>query len=284
MHQNNEILIRKASGEREPFSEKKLRRSLERINAPNDLIEKIINHIHRELKPDMSTSEIYQHAFSLLSQHPDALANRYSLKNAILELGPEGYFFEKFIGKLLISKGFQIELDKTLKGACVNHEIDIIAQKDKRYFMIECKFHNQSGIKSDVKTSLYIQARFQDIENEWKKNPFHSTKFEEAWLVTNTKLSTDAIRYAECVGMKAIGWNYPENESLEILIEKASLHPITCLRLLSKKQKQQLLEKNIILCQELINERSLLEFIHLQKSKMNALINELNILCNIKTK
>lgn len=276
-----EILITKASGETEPFSDAKLRRSLERVKVSPDAIETIIEHVRKELRPNMPTSQIYRHAFSLLRKQERPIAARYALKQAIRELGPSGHPFEKLIGELLASEGFSVEVGKIVQGSCVSHEIDVVAQKDNRHIMVECKFHNQPGIKSDVKISLYIQARFQDVEKAWQKSPSHIEKFHEAWLVTNTKLTSDAIRYAECVGMKAIGWSYPAEESLEIRIDRSGLHPITCLTTLSGSQKRQLIEKGIVLCKELLS-KNVLRSLGLQETKISAVVNEAEQLCRGK--
>ena len=281
-HPQKEILISKASGETEPFSDAKLRRSLERVNASIDVIEKIIKHVRKELKPGMPTSQIYRHAFSLLKKQNRSTASRYALKQAIRELGPSGHPFEKLIGALLTYEGFSVEVGKTVQGLCVTHEVDVVAQKDNQHIMVECKFHNQPGIKSDVKISLYIHARFQDVEKAWQQNPNHMEKFHEAWLITNTKLTSDAIRYAECVGMKAIGWSYPAEESLEIRIDRSGLHPITCLTTLSNSQKRQLLEKGVVLCKELLNKQDVLKSIGLQEAKISTIVNEAEQLCKKK--
>ena len=279
---NKAILITKASGETEPFSDAKLRRSLLRVNASPDTIEIIIEHVRKELKPNMPTSQIYRHAFSLLKKQNRPTASRYALKQAIRELGPSGHPFEKLIGALLTSEGFVVEVGKIVQGSCVTHEVDVIAQKDNHHIMVECKFHNYPGIKSDVKISLYIEARFQDVEKAWQKNPAHTEKFHEAWLITNTKLTSDAIRYAECVGMKAIGWNYPAEESLEIRIDRSGLHPITCLTTLSGSQKRQLIQKDVILCKDLLNKPNTLRSLGLQETKITTVINEATQLCQQK--
>src|SRR3989338_10273149 len=172
-NQQKEIMIVKASGEVEPFSDAKLRRSLLRVKASPDNIETIIEHVRKELKPNMPTSQIYRHAFSLLKKENRPTASRYALKQAIRELGPSGHPFEKLIGALLTYEGFSVEVGKTVQGLCVTHEVDVLAQKYNQHIMVECKFHNQPGIKSDVKISLYIHARFQDVEKAWQQNPNH---------------------------------------------------------------------------------------------------------------
>jgi len=145
--------------------------------------------------------------------------------------------------------------------------------------MIECKFHNQSGIKSDVKISLYVQARFEDIKKKWEQAPGHTQKFHQPWLVTNTELTSDAIRYAECVGMKTIGWNYPANDSLRNWVESSKLHPVTCLTSLSNSQKKYLIENNIILCRSLHEDDGLLNRIGLNEEQKAVLSAEVKYLC-----
>ncbi|OGE82957.1 MAG: ATPase [Candidatus Doudnabacteria bacterium RIFCSPHIGHO2_01_FULL_49_9] len=275
------IIITKESGEREAFSEAKLRRSLERAQATPDLIDIVVEEVKGGLYDGMSTSDIYTRAFSLIRKKHRPTAARYHLKRALMELGPTGHPFEKFIGELLKAQGLQVEVGKTVEGVCVFHEIDVSALQDDRHIMIECKFHNQPGVKSDVKVALYIQARFEDVAKKWKQEPSHGQKFHEAWLVTNTKLTSDAARYASCVGMKAIGWGYPMEGSLEYLIEQYNLHPLTCLTSLNQNQKQLLLNRGIILCRDIIKDKNMLGLVGLNGAKVEQVINEAKELCHI---
>lgn len=274
------ISVIKASGERAPFSEAKLRRSLLRVGAVPGVIDEIVTHIEAELQDGMRTADIYRKAFLYLRKKSRPLAARYSLKNALMELGPTGHPFERFVGELLKSEGFDVEVAKIVQGVCVKHEVDVVGTKDNRHIMAECKFHNRPGLRSDVKISLYVQARFEDIERQWKKQPQHGEKFHEVWLVTNTKLTTDATDYAKCVGMTAIGWGYPFQNGLEVRIDRAGLHPITCLTSLSGMQKRALLEKDIVLCRELLNDSGLLHSIGVPETKVRAIIDEINRLCH----
>lgn len=278
---NKEILIKKASGELEPFSENKLRRSLERVGTSSDVVEDIVSHIAGELKNGVSTQDIYRHAFSLLNKHDRSVAGKYSLKRAIMELGPTGHPFEKLVSEILKTKGFSTQVGVIVQGICVSHEIDVVAEKENQHIMIECKFHNQPGTKSDVKIPLYIQARFEDVQKAWLKNKDHTQKFHEAWLVTNTKLTSDAITYAQCVGMKPIGWNYPVNEGLEVLIDQSGLHPITCLTTLDAGDKQRLLNEGVVLCKELLHNKDILQNLGLDTAKISQVEKEISELCKI---
>ena len=279
MTKEKKILIVKASGQKEPFSEEKLWKSLEKSGVQRALIKEVVDHIRGELKDGMKTTDIYRHAFSFLRKRHSLSAARYNLKRAIMELGPSGHPFEKLVGEILKTQGFSVEVGKTQKGFCVFHEIDVVAQKDNRRVMVECKFHNQPGIKSDIKVALYVQARFEDIERQWEKSLEQNQKFNEVWLVTNTKLTSDAIKYANCVKMKVIGWDYPLGESFQDLIEKSGLHPLTCLTTLSRFQKRQLLERGFILCRDVGKDKNILRSIGISESKVLQIIKEINQLC-----
>ena len=276
---NKQILIKKKSGELEPFSEEKLRRSLKRVGALPDSVERIVSNIVGELREGTTTQDIYKRAFSLLSKYDHPVAGKYSLKQAIMELGPTGHPFEKLVSELLKTKGFSAQVSVIVQGICITHEIDVVAEKENQRIMVECKFHNQPGIKTDVKVALYVQARFEDIQNAWLKNKNDAQKFNEAWLVTNTKLTSEAIRYTQCVGIKVLGWNYPVNEGLEVLIDRSGLHPVTCLTTLSRKNKQYLLSKNIVLSKELLQDKNILRNLGLDNTEIFQVEKEINGLC-----
>lgn len=268
----NTIPIIKKSGEKEPFLEEKLRRSLSRSGAQQKLIDEVIEHITGEVERGelLTTDDIYRHAFTLLRKRSRMVASRYHLRKAIMELGPSGHPFEHFIARILETNGYKTTIGSIIAGACVHHEIDIIAEKNGEKTLIECKFHNQQGIKSDVKTSLYVHARFEDI----KKNKNGGSEFGGIWLVTNTKLTGDAIQYAECVGMKAIGWSYPSVGNVQDLIENSGLYPITYLTSLNRGQKQHLMERGIVVCRDLVENPEVLGEFNFSPSKTKKTISE----------
>ena len=273
------IFITKASGISVPFSEQKLIQSLVRAGATADIASSIASEVSDSVYEGMSTKKIYRIAFNLLRDRSSHLAARYHLKKGIMELGPSGYPFEKFIGEILNFMGYSVEFGKIVKGHCVNHEVDVIALRDEQHFMIECKYHNQQGVFSDVKTPLYIQARFKDIEQEWKIIPGHAAKFHQGWVVTNTRFSTDAIQYGTCAGLKMLSWDYPVNNSLKDWIDNMGLYPLTCLTTLTRQEKRGLLEKKIVLCKELCHNPQLLEKIGMRRDKIGAVLEEGNHLC-----
>lgn len=278
------IQVRKTSGDLEPFSESKVVRSLQKAGADQALINKVLVDVKKELYDGIPTRKIYSHIFEFLRKENSPFLGKFNLKKAIMELGPTGFPFEKFIGAILAHYGYKVETGVNILGRCVNHEVDVVAEKDNQHFMIECKFHNEPRTRSDVKVALYVKARFDDIEASWKEKA-DQTKFHQAWLVTNTKFTSDAIQYGECVGMKLIGWGYPASGSLQDLIENSGLHPLTCLISLSRNQKETLLSSGIVLCRDILTaDQTLLSSLALSDEQRNKVFEEIKTICGLENK
>lgn len=264
------ITVVKATGETEPFSEEKLRASIRRAGVRQKLEDEVVAHVKDRLYDNIKTMEIYNHILEFLKKENPYARSRFGLKHAIMSLGPTGYPFEDFVAKLLASQGYSVSVRNHLAGRCVAHEVDIVAQKGSLRVMIETKYHNMPGIKTDVRVALYTKARFDDL--------FEQNNLNQVWLVTNTKATTDAIAYCLCMGMRVVSWNYPEGESLRELVEQSSLTPITAVTSLSKNQKQQLLAKGIIFCKDVCAQPSCLQPIGLSKEKQEEILAECSYL------
>ncbi len=268
--------IVKASSQREPFNEEKIRDSLRRINLDESDIDYTILRVKRRIRPGITSGQILKMILSMLQEKGLYYSARYNLKRAMIDLGPTGYPFEIFFSKLLKEYGYNTEVSKIVKGHCANQEIDIIAIKDSKHYMVECKFHNTFGAKSDLKVALYTYARFLDVKEAWEKKETSLDKIHQAMLVTNTRCSAEAIRFAECRGIKIICWKYPQKENLENLIESKGLYPITVLPSLNKNSKNVLFKAGIMLARELVG----LDYskIDLPKDKIVQLQNEVGLI------
>lgn len=253
-----QITIIKANGNQEAFEPEKLRSSLLHSGATQEETEDVLGHILPELYDGMTTEEIYKHAFSLLDKKDKPVARSYSLRRAVMDLGPSGFPFEDFIAEILRSKGLECETRQTVLGACVPHEIDVVAYNDKKLIMVEAKFHNQLGTKSDLKVALYMKARFDDLSKNVFDYGGKGRHVTDSWLMTNTKFSSAAIHYGVCNNLTMIGWNYPEKGNLRDMIESEALHPLTCLVTLSKDEKKTILESGTVLCKDLKNNPEIL--------------------------
>ena len=273
------MLIKKASGEIESFQAGKLKASLLKAGATTELAELIVNQVEETFKDVVETKRIYRMAFGLLKKHSNQLAGRYHLKRAIMDLGPSGYPFEKYVAALLNAQGYQTQVGIMIRGKCITHEVDVVAEKTDQHFMVECKFHNHPGTKSDVKVPLYIRSRFEDVRHSWVQLPGHKAKFHQGWVVTNTRFTQDAIDYGKCSGLKLIGWDYPANGSLNERINLAGLHPLTCITGLSKVEKKTLLKAGVVLCRELCEQPELLYPLDMSPRKIKAVLKEAHGIC-----
>lgn len=274
---NNKYII-KATGEREEFHPQKLRNSLMRAGASNESADKIVVHIENELKEGATTKEIYHHAFEILKagDEPKVTA-RYSLRNAIMDLGPSGFPFEQFVAEIFRAKGFETTTDFIAKGKCAEHEVDIVAWNPDKLIMVEAKFHNEFGIKSDLKVALYVKARWEDLIDQ-TFNFGKERKLDEGWLITNTKFSEAAIKYAKCQDMKLVGWNYPENGNLQDLIEETRLHPITCLTSINPSDEKLLMASGIVLCRQARDNPDIVKQSGLSSEKIAKMLVEIDLI------
>ncbi|MBC8412994.1 restriction endonuclease [bacterium] len=273
------LKIRKASGKVEDINEAKLMNSLVRSGASSEQASEITAKILSEIQQVTSTKKIYRLAHKYLKQFNHASELRYSLKKAIMKLGPSGYPFEKFIGEIFRQSGYDVQTGITLNGKCVTHEIDVIASKNQETALIECKYRNSTGSSPDVKVALYYQSRFQDLLAVL--GPANPGVIYSGWLATNTRFSLDAIKYSECTGINLISWGYPESMSLEKMIEDRKLYPVTVLSNLTSAQSRKLIENDIILMKDLagLSEKEISKMLSITARKAAVIRGQAGDLC-----
>ncbi len=248
-----------------PYDPSKLKNSFRNVGADEQTIGKVMSKIKGILYDGISTKEIFRFGFSELKKYSKVASSRYNLKNALLELGPEGYLFEKFVAKILQKHGYSTKNNVIVKGKFVEHEIDVVASKGNRKLMVECKHHRFPGIYCDIQTALYVYARFLDV----KKN------FNSPMLATNTKFSSQAIDYAKGVGLKLLGWKVPTGNSIEYNIDRYKLYPINVLNTLNKNSKKILFENGFLLVSDLIGkEREISKVLRINIGKATEITNE----------
>jgi hypothetical protein len=241
------------------------------------MIDDVVEEIGNEIHDGMTTSEIYSRAFELLRKHSSKVASKYSVRRAMVELGPDGFPFEKFVARLFKMWGYESVTDQVVLGKCVDHEVDVVAWKGNNLAMVEAKYHNEFGLKSDLKVSLYVKARYDDIEQNEYEYGGVKRKLNERWLVTNTKFTDKAVQYGECSGMKMLGWNYPINGNLHDLIFANSLHPIACLTTLTRDQKKELANMDIIVCLDLVGNPQALQKIGIRNEDHEKILTEAQV-------
>ena len=270
----------KANGEIVPFDANRIRDSLRRVKTAPPLIERVVDKVSAEIYDRIPTSKLHSIVFGELRSLQKGASGRYNLKKAIFQLGPTGFPFEKLIGSLFETEGFSVATEQTIGGNCVTHEVDVVAEKKDILYHAECKFHSFQGKVCDVKHALYTDARFRDIRMKIQEGLDTKGIGYKGWLITNTRMTSDAIAYGTCAGLALLSWDYPPGDGLRERIDRSGLHPVTCLTFLSLKHKQQLLERGITLCREVTANPNVLFELGISSSKINEILDEAVDVCS----
>lgn len=270
--------IVKNSGAIVEFNRDKLKQSLLRSGAAIAVVENVVQEIEPQLFDGVSTKVIYKIAGALLKKISASHAARYNLQTALQQLGPAGFFFEKFVARLFTHEKFESKINLILQGRCVSHELDVVVKKEAVITMVECKFHGNSG-NSDVKIPMYILSRFNDLKDV-KHTLWHTNeKIDKCCIATNSRFTSDAITFAECSGIALLSWDYPKDDNLRTKIDSCGLYPITCLTTLSSLEKEKLLILDIILVKELIANPNNLNQIGISANRQKNVLAEATSLC-----
>lgn len=302
--------IKKADGSVEPFDPQKLTTALRHAGAEPHVAEEIASHVTTVCEEShgseaVKTEFIYHLAFRQLKNISRSAALKFSLKRALLEIGPSGFPFEEFVAAIWRRQGYTAVTGQIVYGSCVSHEVDVIAWKPDELIMIEAKYHSDGGSRTDLKTALYVKARYDDIRQQeftlksfdlstigdraltdmhlFEKGSQHTLsnmpqKLTEGWLITNTHFSETAITYGGCNDLKMMSFDYPEEGSLQELIIQHSLYPITCLTTINSAEKKKLISENIILCATLYEKSESLKEFGFSKEKIFEVLEEVSSL------
>jgi len=274
-----EFNIVKTSGETVKYSLKKLKASLKHSGASDVIIQRIIEKINAELYDGISTKEIFNRAFYFLNKEKGTYASKYKLKKAIYELGPSGFPFENFISAILKYSGYRTTVGEIVQGKCVQHEIDVIAEKNGGNIIVECKFHGDQVLKCNVKIPLYIHSRFNDVKAIWDNK--NSVKLEKGWVVTNTRFTKDAVEYGNCAGLYLLSWDYPPENSLKDRINRLGLYPVTVSTLMSRREKEFLLNREVVLCRQVVEHPFYLNHLGISENRKKRILHEMKVISKV---
>ncbi len=242
--------IIKSDGEAEGFNEKKLCDSILNAGAPEVVAKNICETVSNKIKPGVTSSNIFRDALRQLVKEDLDIAVRYSLRRGINSLGPAGFLFEQYVEAILRAHGYKTRRNIMMKGKGVIHEIDVVAEKGGKTFLIEAKYRNEEGLRTHINEVMYAEARVRDINNNdqnKKKN-----KQYIPWLVTNTKFTETAVKYAKVYNLDLTGWSYPKGKTLEDLIVEKKIYPVTVIPSMTKAALQEIAKRGLILAQDLL--------------------------------
>ncbi len=240
------VKIVKMNGETDDFSREKAIRSCERAGADPELCAHIVDSLEKKLYSGMHTREILNIIRSMLKGADKTSAVRYGLKEAISKLDPEFHEFEFFIARLLRYDGYKTQRspEPMVEGHCIEHEIDVVATRGAEVAIVECKHHYKDHTFTGLDVPMRQWARLDDIVAGYRGKRKNSINATSAWVVTNTKYSEHARRYARCRAVTLIGWNYPREGGLNEMIEKHHAYPLTMAGL-SRAEREKLVGSGI---------------------------------------
>jgi hypothetical protein len=106
-----------------------------------------------------------------------------------------------------------------------------------------------------------------------------NAKEVEGWIITNTRFTENAIKYATDNELKLLSWDYPVKGNLYDFIHDFSIHPLTSLTLLTKQEKTKLLESGVVLCDAIKNDSGLLASIGIVPERVVKIKKEASLVC-----
>ncbi len=241
--------IVKLNGQRVKYDRGHIRETLLRVKAKPELVDHIMRNVERQMYDGMTTGELFALVHRELHKENRCLAHRYNLRAGLLKLGPAGFNFEKYVASILQAYQYDARLpEKELPGLCVNHEVDVIANKGHHCIMIEAKFRNRFDDTVTLKDVMATWARYLDLR-EGLKNEDTCPRFNELWIVTNGRFSDRARQFGVCKGLHLIGWSATE-WSLAQMVDHAALYPITVIDGLRQWELDRFAKAGLMLCRE----------------------------------
>ncbi len=223
-----------------------------RMGANEQTALEVAEKVERKLYNGISTAKILQMIFLYMRRDKPAVRHLFDLRRAmsLMESKPE---FEEFVQTLLAHNGFEVRPNQILQGKCVEHEVDGLAARNGITYLLEAKHHYNYHTLTGLDESRIARAVIEDVTEGYEIG-LSRLKIDSAIIVTNTKYSEQATRYASCRKIMQIGWNSPSDLSVQSMIERKNLYPISCLRSLGRNERRRLVASGIVLMKQIAEE------------------------------
>jgi hypothetical protein len=264
------VLVVKWDGRTEEFEPNKIVRTLTRMGAPQSVAEEIADDLTDKIEEGMTTKEIYDMAVTELETHREVVEFRRDLRDGLARIG-SGFIFEDYVRLLLEEYGYKVSGNVVIQGACVNHEVDSIAERDSETIYVEMKHHSVLERYTPFEVTLSAKAKWDDLQAGCDKG-LNDCSFDRVLIVTNTRLTKHAQQYAECVGIEHFGWNTPRGRGIDWFIENKKLYPVTILRTVTDEERDQLYAHKIMTLNQLVKADS--KLVGLPESRVKELLDE----------
>ncbi len=231
------------------FDKEKVVRTCLRMGASREEAEEIAAGIEKNSYDGIETKKILQMIFRWLSRYKPAVRYQICLRKALSLMKPKPDF-ERFIQALLREHGYKVVSNQIIQGKCVEHEADAVATKNGKTYLVEVKHHYNYHTPTGLDESRIARAVFEDV-TEGAKLGLNTLQIHKPLIVCNTKFSVHAKRYADCRGIRRIGWSSPQNHGLQAMIEEKKMYPIQCLEGLNAETAEKLESAGVFLIKQL---------------------------------
>ena len=266
--------VTKANGTRQPFDKNKIISTCIRMGASRRAAESIAETVETRVYEGIETRKILTIIRRQLCKYVPSIRCHIDLRRALSLMKPKPDF-ERFVRLLLKEQCYEVTPTRIIKGKCVEHEVDAIASKDGKTFIVEVKHHSNYHTPTGLDVGRIARAVFEDVTEGFAAG-MNSLKIDGTIIVCNTKLSEHAKAYAECRGILHFGWKSPPDQGLRTIIERKKLYPLTFLKDLNVGTRRKFETAGIILLRELVKERieDLSERTRLPKSALGKIIRD----------
>ncbi len=221
------VLVTKADGSVEPYSREKVVRTCLKMGVGRGEAEDVADYVEQRLYEGVSTGEVYRVIMQRLRKHRPEIAFRRDLRAAISLLRPKPDW-ELFVRMLLAKDSYRVEGNRLLRGRCVENEVDGLLYSGSEIILLETKHHANPHTKTALDIPREARSIFEDVVEGYELG-YHAVKPTGTVIVCNTKLTEQAVQYANCRGIRFISWKYPTGRGLEDLIEMHNVYPTTLL-------------------------------------------------------
>ena len=236
--------------------------------------ELIAEEIETRIYDGIETKKILQMIFKRLRKHKPVIKHQIDLRKALSLLNPAPDF-ERFIQLLLSEHDYEVTPNQIMRGRCVEHEVDAVVRKNGKTCIVEVKHHFKYHTPTSLDVSRISRAVFEDVTEGYELG-LNNLKIDYALIVSNTKLSEHAKRYADCRGIRYIGWSSPPNHDLQTMIEEKKIYPITFLKGLNAVTRNRLASNGVILLKQLTEKtpKELRRQTGISKGKLESIVSK----------
>lgn len=268
------VNVKKWDGSLVPFDKDRVFRTCLRMRLSKHEAREVAEEISKKVRDGMDTREVMQMILQHGKRHKKFMGHITDLRDALGDMRskPE---FEQFVALLMENEGYKTVTNKIIQGRCIDHEIDVVGVRGNEVICVEVKHHRDLHTFTGLDTILELNSVFEDLLQGYAAKK-HNYNFTKVILVTNTKMSHHAMKYAECRGIDLLGWNTPEHAGIEHYVHSKLFYPINILKDVDKSILEALGENGIITLKQLFeaNQRELSKATGIDHQTLRELVNK----------